>query len=279
MKSVKCTQCGFVGWSDAESCKKCGAPMPSAPAGVVVSPGNNFPTPYSNYGMAPAAQVKTGLATTSLVIGIANFLLLGILVLPTIAGIVFSVVTLNKIKRYPHEYGGKGLAMGGLVTNIVSLVAVVPVMIIAAIAIPNLLAAAQAANEGAAIRSLRVLSQAEQTYQATTGKGNYGTTSDLQSDALISADLAREVRSGYRFKVEVFKATGESRAGFAVIAVPTDYRSSGRRSFFVDETGVIRGEDNHGLEAGKATPPVNSNQRSPERESEMSRSSRYGDDN
>jgi type II secretory pathway pseudopilin PulG len=259
MKSVKCTQCGFVGWSDAEFCKKCGAPMPSAPAGVVESPGANFPASYSNYSVTPPAQLKTGLAVTSLVMGIANFLLLGIFVLPTIAGIVVSVVTLNKINRYPHEYGGKGLAIGGLVTNIVSFVALVPVMIIAAIAIPNLLAARQAANEGAAMRSLRVLSQAEQTYQATTGRGNYGTPNDLQSDSLISADLAREVRSGYRFKVEVFKATSESPAAFAVMAVPTEYGSSGRRSFFIDETGVIRGEDNHGLEASKSTPPVNVN--------------------
>ena len=48
-------------------------------------------------------------------------------------------------------------------------------------------------------------------------------------------------------------------------------------TFYLDETGVIRGEDNHGLEASQSTPPVNFNQRYPERDSEMSRSSRYGD--
>jgi type II secretory pathway pseudopilin PulG len=210
--------------------------------------------------------------------GIANFLLLGIFLLPTIIGILVSVVALNKIKRYPHEYGGKGLAIGGLVTNIVSVVVLVPVMVIAAIAIPNLLAARMAANEGATIRSLRVLHGAEQTYQANAGNGNYGTLSDLQNNSLISADMALEIRSGYQFKIKVFKANSESPASFAVMAVPFVYGSSGRRSFFIDETGVIRGEDNHGLEASKSTPPVNFNQRYPERGSEMSRSSRYGDD-
>jgi type II secretory pathway pseudopilin PulG len=221
--------------------------------------------------------LKTGLAITSLVMGIANFLLLGIFLLPTVAGIFVSVVALNKIKRYPHEYGGKGLAIGGLVTNIVSVVVLVPVMVIAAIAIPNLLAARRAANEGAAIRSLRVLHGAEQTYQATRGKGDYGTLSELQSDSLISADMARDVRVGYRFKVEVFPATSGSPAAFTVTAVPIEYGSTGRRSFFVDESGVIRGDDRAGLEASQSTPPVNLNQRYPERDSEMSRSSRYGD--
>jgi type II secretory pathway pseudopilin PulG len=226
---------------------------------MVENPDGNFTASYSNYYVTPPEDLKTGLATTSLVMGILNFLLLGIFVVPTIAGIIVSAVALNKINRYPDEYGGKGLAVGGLVTNIVSAVALVPVMIIAAIAIPNLLAARQAANEGATIRSLRIIHAAESTYQATTGRGQYGTLTDLQRDALISPDLAREVRSGYRFKVEVFKPSSESPAAFAVMAVPAEYGSSGRRSFFIDETGVIRGEDNHGLEASKSTPPVNFN--------------------
>jgi type II secretory pathway pseudopilin PulG len=278
MKSAKCAQCGFVGWSDAEFCKKCGASVSSAPADMLEGAGGNFTGSYSSYD-SPPADLKTGLAITSLVLGIANFLLLGIFLVPTIVGIVVSAVALNKIKRYPDEYGGKGLAIGGLVTNIVSVVVLVPVMVIAAIAIPNLLAARRAANESAAIRSLKIFHGAEQTYQATKGNGNYGTPNDLQGYSLISADMAREVRSGYRFKLEVFPPSSGNPAAFTVIAVPTEYGSTGKRSFFIDETGVIRGEDYAGLEATQSTPPVNFNQRYPDRDSEMSRSSRYGDDN
>jgi type IV pilus assembly protein PilA len=278
MKSAKCAQCGFVGWSDAEVCKKCGAAVSNAPADLLQAAGGNFAAANSNY-HAPRADLKTGLAITSLVFGIANLLLLGIFVLPTIVGIIVSVVALNKIKRQPDEYGGRSLAMGGLVTNIISVVVLVPVLVIAAIAIPNLLAARMAADESAAIRSLRVLHQAEQTYKATTGKGvNYGTLNDLQNDSLISKDMALEIRSGYRFRVNLFEPTSESPASFAVMAVPFVYGSSGRRSFFIDETGVIRGEDNHGLAASKSTPPVNLDQRYP-RDSDMSRSSRSGEDN
>jgi type II secretory pathway pseudopilin PulG len=208
--------------------------------------------------------LKTGLAIASLVMGIANFLLLGIFLLPTIIGIVVSVVALNKIKQKPHEYGGKSLAIGGLVTNIISVVVLVPVMVIAAIAIPNLLAARRAANEGAAIRSLRVLHQAEQSYQATTGKGiNYGTLSDLQNDSLISliwpARSDRAIDSRSKCSKLIVRARRRSRSWPCLLS----NGSSGRRSFFIDETGVIRGEDNHGLEASKATPPVNLNSRYP----------------
>src|SRR6185436_7816783 len=126
------------------------APVSSVPADMLERPVGTFTASYPGYNVPPA-ELKTGLAITSLVLGIANFLLLGIFLLPTVVGIVVSVVALNKIKRQPNEYGGKSLAVGGLVTNIVSVVVLVPVMVIAAIAIPNLLAARRAANESAAI--------------------------------------------------------------------------------------------------------------------------------
>jgi type II secretory pathway pseudopilin PulG len=242
------------------------------------SAGGNFLAPNSNYQVTSPADLKTGWAVTSLVFGIANFLLLGIFFLPSIAGIVVSVVALNKIKRYPREYGGQGLAIGGLVTNIVSVVVLIPVMIIAAIAIPNLLASRRAANESAAIRAVRTIHAAQQTYQSTYGNGSYGTLAELQGGSLIAPELANGVKSGYRFKVEVFPGSKGVPAAFAVTAVPTEYGASGRRSFFVDESGIIRGEDNNGLEASKSTPPVNFNPRYRERDSDVSRSSRNRDD-
>jgi type II secretory pathway pseudopilin PulG len=220
---------------------------------------------YSSYNVSPNAQLKTGLATASLVIGILNFLFLGMFIVPIVVGIVISVVALNKIKSNPHEYGGKSLAIGGLVTNIVSVVVLVPILLIAAIAIPNLLAARRAANEGAAIYALRKIHMAEVTYQSREGNGSYGTLSDLQKASLISPALASGAQSGYRFKVETDRGDG-----WAASAVPAEYASSGVRSFCIDETGVLRGEDSHGLEASRFAPPLNfnrdySDQRSPGR--------------
>ncbi len=68
------------------------------------------------------------------------------------------------------------------------LIVVVIIGIIAAIAIPNLLASRRASNEGSAISSLRTLHGAQMTYGATYGGGNYASTfADLQSNNLIDS--------------------------------------------------------------------------------------------
>ena len=282
MKSAKCPECGFVGWADAEMCKKCGAPV-ALPADHNISPATprhaaeshvavgdshladqqvaDRPDDHQTYYYPPnmnpfPEELKNGWAISSLVSGILNFLLLSILVLPPIVGIIISAVALKKIKRQPFEYGGHGMAVGGLVLNIISAVALIPILLIAAIAIPNLMAARRAANEGSALQALRTIHGAEMTYQATEGNGDFGTLAQLERQNLINAQLASGTRSGYKFTVDPTLTDFEGRPAFAVVAVPTDYPSTGKRSFFIDETGVIRGEDNHGLEASRNAPPL-----------------------
>lgn len=257
MKSAKCPECGFVGWADAEFCKKCGASVMADSAYVPeqTAVGQTYDYQYQPPAFQP--QLKQGLAVTSLVIGILNFLFLGIFGITIIAGIIISVVALKKIKRYPFQYGGRSLAVAGLVTNIVSVVVLIPVLLIAAIAVPNLLAARRAANEGSAMASLRKIHSAQMTYQATRGRGQYGTMADLQRESLIPDELAGGTRHGYRFKIDVVGDRGDGWPGFAAVGVPTEYGSTGRRSFFVDETGVLRGTDSQGMDATTHDPPLN----------------------
>src|SRR3954447_14320874 len=81
------------------------------------------------------------------------------------------------------------------------LIVVVIIGIIAAIAIPNLLAARRSANEGSAVSAMRTLHGAQMTYASTYGNGGYaaaianlgGTT------GLIDAVLASGTKSGYTF--------------------------------------------------------------------------------
>src|SRR3712207_8206863 len=79
------------------------------------------------------------------------------------------------------------------------LIVVLIIGIIAAIAIPNLLAARRSANEGSAISSLRTLHGAEMTYQATKGNGNYGTRANLQTEGFVDSVLGSGQKSGYNF--------------------------------------------------------------------------------
>ena len=273
MKSIKCPACGFVGWADAEFCKKCGASVvPSTTdsgfASRQIEPSAQNPDENQTYYYPPHVNafpedLKNGWAITSLVSGILNFLLLSIFIVPTIAGIVISVVALKRIKRHPLEYGGHGMAVGGLVLNIVSAAAIIPVLLIAAIAIPNLMASLRAANEGAAIVSLRKFYNAEVDRYAFSRR--YGTYAELRDS--IGPELASGERSGYRFTLEILNDSGNGYPGFTVVAVPKEYGSTGRRSFFIDQTGVIRAADSHGLAATKYDPPLNVDYDSPVRSS------------
>lgn len=254
MKSVKCAQCGFVGWADFEFCKKCGASLAHSTDGSY-QPQQGYRNNQPGDQFRPHGELKKGLAICSLVIGILNLFTLGVLGIGAVLGITLAIIALLKANRNPAKYGGKGLATAGLVTSILSLVIVVPIGIIAAIAIPNLLASRRAANEGSAMYVLRKISSAETEYQSN--RETYGTLEQLAADGLIDPELASGTRHGYRFKITVSTA-GSSRAmAFEAVGVPLAYPSSGRRSFLIDETGVIREADNRGEDATRFDPPVN----------------------
>lgn len=131
------------------------------------------------------------------------------------------------------------------------LIVVVIIGIIAAIAIPNLLAARRSANEGSAVSSLRTIHGANATYQATTGNGNFapnGNAADQGLDALgdvnlIDATLAQRTKSGYNFTYASQNfAIGTNPATFAVVAAPqvkTGLTMTGTRNFGIATDGVM----------------------------------------
>jgi type IV pilus assembly protein PilA len=244
MNSTKCAACGFVSSSNADSCRNCGA-SPSAQY--------SHGSPWQSSG-ATADQLKKGLAIAALVVGIISFLTLGLLGIGAVLGIVLGIIAISKATRNPWEYGGKGMAITGLVLSIASLVIIVPVGMFAAIAIPNLLAARRAANEGSAIYTMRQLSIAEASYASKYGK--YGTADDLSLEGMITPSLAQGIKNGYRFTIVVTKHDDEH--GFEIVSVPITYPNSGMRSFYLDESGVIRAGNNHGASASKFDVPLDS---------------------
>lgn len=104
-------------------------------------------------------------------------------------------------------------------------------------------------NEAGAIMNLRTLYSAEATYQATKGNGSYGTIEELRRENLIDFVLAEGHRYGYLFRVRRENFSSESPASLEIVAVPRTYGRTGRRSFYMDETGVLRAADKHGAEA------------------------------
>lgn len=137
------------------------------------------------------------------------------------------------------------------------LIVVVIIGIIAAIAIPNLLAARRSANEGSAVSAMRTLHGAQMTYQATVGGGNYagatGTAStqalsDLSGQNLIDSVLGSGTKSGFNFvggKVLATTGTSATPAQFWFSANPTvtsGVTQTGTRRFGIATEGVIKAD-------------------------------------
>src|SRR6266550_1066348 len=82
--------------------------------------------------------------------------------------------------------------------SLIELLIVVAIIgIIAAIAIPNLLASKRAANEGSAQSSVRTIHSSEAVYKSTAGNGDYGTLANLQTENLVDTVLGSGSKSGY----------------------------------------------------------------------------------
>jgi hypothetical protein len=103
-------------------------------------------------------------------------------------------------------------------------------------------------NEAVARTSLHVIASAEATYQATKGAGHFGSLDELIAENLVSNDVLQKY--GYRIELTV------SGKGFEAIAVPVTYGESGRLSYFIDETSVLRGGDHGGGAATIADQPA-----------------------
>ena len=141
------------------------------------------------------------------------------------------------------------------------LIVVAIILIIAAIAIPNLIKSKMAANESSAVGSLRSITTAEIAFStACPALGFTGVLADLgtpgnaacagganQIDNLLSGGT----KSGYKMTLAAPGATPVTT--FTVNANPVS-ASSGTRYFFVDQTGVIR--YNQAAAAAVTDPPL-----------------------
>jgi type IV pilus assembly protein PilA len=154
------------------------------------------------------------------------------------------------------------------------LIVVVIIGIIAAIAVPNLLASRRSANGASAIESMRLFHSTQATYQSGIGNGSFGSINDLFRQDFIDPVLAGaaggtgssiggqsvttsgQPKSGYFFSLTyAAPSTGVlsrfTATGYA--AGSTGIARTGDRNFYVDETGVIRATI-----TASATPDVSS---------------------
>lgn len=272
MTSVRCPQCNLTNWATAVECKRCRCLLQAiGPDGY--QPSNEYgehsqgdAEQFSESSAGGAADapyrpnysyenyeptLKSGLAIASMVLGIVGFvtsiLLIGVLIAPI--GLILGIVALLKAKNRPRIYGGKGFAIAG---TVLSGLTILFIPIVAAIAIPNLLAARRAANEGSAIANLRTLSGAEMTFMATSG-GRCGDLATLNAQKLIDPALAKGEKYGYRFMVINLPTVN---GGCELHAAPTSSSVGTRSFYFSTEDGVLRAAAKNGKFADATDAPI-----------------------
>ena len=136
--------------------------------------------------------------------------------------------------------------------SLIELLIVVAIIgIIAAIAIPNLLASRRAANEASSIATMRVIFSSEATYQSTTGAGAYGSLANLNGAGLIdavvfaadNAGATPTAKSGYFFTAAPVAITGfQAFDATSIASVHTSTSAvtgTGARAFYLNESGVM----------------------------------------
>ena len=209
-----------------------------------------------------------------LVLGILAILLCGFGFIPGVIGLILGIVALVKIGRNKAALGGSGMAIAGIVMGGLSLL-MVPIT--AAIAIPSLLQARTAANEVAAMASLKSAVTAQSMYHMNDYDGDevleYAHTyvklyvGEAGGNALLLIDesLANASRANPPSGVTVPKAgyvyvdlvgeeggedyddgEGNFVTGFGLCAVPAQYGRSGRRTFVVNMEGTVFEKDTGG---------------------------------
>lgn len=202
------------------------------------------PPPRPVVAPVPVVAESSGKAVASLILGFFAWILPA-----AIVGVVLGHLARREIHCSGGRLKGRGMALTGLIMGYAG-VALFP-LLIAVIAIPNLLHARRAANQAVALTSLRTINTAVITYQATfnhypsslaeLGSKPGGGMPDATASALIDDVLAAGVKAGYRFGYQARSTHNDGVLdAYQVHADPTEPGTTGDAHFFTDESGVIR---------------------------------------
>lgn len=238
-----CPACGHsLGQEATVVCPQCGV--------VLIPPLVQPATPPAS-NPSPAVPAETsGLAIASLVCGIL------FLFLPAAIGAVITGhLSRAEIRRSGGRKNGAGMALAGLILGYLGVTIIPVILLIAAIALPNLLRAKMQANEAAAQQSLRLLCAASLDYSTTYGNyppslaalGPSASPSAAAAD-LIDSELASGAKSGYTFHYDLYSVTdpqeNKTFSRYRLRADPVSPGSTGTRHFYMDQTEVMRFESN-----------------------------------
>jgi len=280
-----CFKCGASMPDDATICPQCATPVQAVPvpppppqasqagaptpastsAWLNVPPGQTQYPPQQAY--PPQAQPypgqyqpqTDGKATASLILGILSILCFGLLT--GLPAIILGHISRGNIEQSRGRLTGAGMALTGLILGYVSIISTI--LIIAAIAIPNLLRSKISANESAAASTVRTINTSQVSYSttypehgyardlATLGPGPSGSCNGegtAEHACLLDNILAGtqctagqwSSKAGYKYNVSAVCDSGGLCSSYVITATPIIFGSTGRKSFCATSDAVVR---------------------------------------
>ncbi len=204
-------------------------------------------SPNYRQSLPPGFEPPTsGKAIGSLISGIFVFFLPA-----SILGVVLGHLSLSEIRKSAGRLRGEGIATVGLVLGYLGIAAIPFILIIAAIAIPNLLRLRMAANEASAVGALRSYPTPSEPIPRCVPKSAFEPLSAilvpaLPVDALMPAYsidfLGTTLRPAMATHFTIPRGSPNNlgqTTSFSISAEPITPNSTGARFYYVDQTGVI----------------------------------------
>jgi hypothetical protein len=128
------------------------------------------------------------------------------------------------------------------------------------------------AREDNAVAALRKIATALETYRRAYGKLPVALAPmgpapkngiSPEAAGLVDAELASGTADGYSIRYSAIAAGGNlseedanRAARYVLAATPAEYGKTGRRSFFLDSSGILRGADKQGVVADSTDPRI-----------------------
>jgi len=214
--------------------------------GNSMAPGDKFCPVCGRQGSGAAATTMPAIgpaetspkAVISLICGLLFFIPLAFL-----AAIIFGHLALSEIKKSAGRLKGEGMAIAGLVLGYLWIAGIPMILIVAAIAIPNLLRARMAANESSAVAEVRTIVAAEVGYAANRPEEGFTCSlSALEKAGLISSPLENGQKNGYAFELTNCTPAdgGGANTRYQNVAYPIRLNQTGKRAFCSDNSGEIK---------------------------------------
>ena len=248
-----CPACAKANEDRAAFCIQCGASLPE----TAYIPAQPVQQPVMQQ---PAVQETSGLAIASMICGFLFFIFPA-----AVLAIIFGHISNSQIRKSAGRLKGAGMSLVGMILGYVGIAFIPIILIIAAIAIPNLLKSKILANEASAAATLRNIAVAAITYQdqyhgypsglSALGPPLAGHGADADGADLIDASLMSGSRNGYLFQYHPVSSRNDGVIdGFDVNADPINPGATGTRHFHIDESAVIRVEKS--APASRDSPPI-----------------------